>query len=240
MQFCQGFLSGAPDLALLTLMTEGRPVSGSVVAEGAVGAFSPAAATPIVLAATEAAKLVLRKSRRLNSFWWLGWIISFRPLCLLTNKSLRPQMAFPPPRDGTLPPGMHSFAPGGNGVFPHSANGETESDSPRAGPSDFAQKYKGLWKGGGNRTQPGPEPGWRRIGRVKDGTGRIVSVADRILSAVEEGEDGALTSVLDWQKEEVEMARAIVNHSGDRFIDPPGKFEFNEYRHMERFIGALR
>jgi len=43
----------------------------------------------------------------------------------------------------------------------------------------------------------------------------------------------------DWQKGEVETARAIVNHSGDRFIDPPGKFEFNEYRHMERFIGAL-
>ena len=70
-------------------------------------------------------------------------------------------------------------------------------------------------------------------------TGRIVSVADGILSAVEEGEDEALTSMPDWQKEEVETARAIVNHSGDRFIDPPGKFEFNEYRHMERFIGGL-
>ena len=70
-------------------------------------------------------------------------------------------------------------------------------------------------------------------------TGRIVSVADRILSAVEEGDDEALTSRPDWQKEEVETARAIVNHSGDRFIDPPGKFEFNEYRHMERFLKAL-
>ena len=70
-------------------------------------------------------------------------------------------------------------------------------------------------------------------------TGRIVSVEDRILSAVEEGKDEALTNVPDWQKEEVETARAIVNHSGDRFIDPPGKFEFNEYRHMERFIRAL-
>ena len=70
-------------------------------------------------------------------------------------------------------------------------------------------------------------------------TSRIVSVADTILSAVEEGEDEALRSLTDWQKEEVETARAIVNHSGDRFIDPPGKFEFNEYRHMERFIEAL-
>jgi len=70
-------------------------------------------------------------------------------------------------------------------------------------------------------------------------TGRIVSVEDSILSAVEEGGEEALRSLTDWQKEEVETARAIVNHSGDRFIDPPGKFEFNEYRHMERFIGAL-
>jgi len=70
-------------------------------------------------------------------------------------------------------------------------------------------------------------------------TGRIVSVADRILSAVEEGEEEALTSMPDWQKEEVETARAIVNHSGSRFIDPPGKYEFDEYRQMERFIRAL-
>ena len=70
-------------------------------------------------------------------------------------------------------------------------------------------------------------------------TGRIVSVEDRILSAVEEGEEEALRSRPDWQKEEVETARAIVNHSGDRFIDPPGKFDFNEQRHMERFIEAL-
>ena len=70
-------------------------------------------------------------------------------------------------------------------------------------------------------------------------TGQIVSVADRILTAVEEGEEEALTSRPDWQKEEVETARAIVKQSGDRFIDPPGKFEFNEYHHMERFIRAL-
>jgi hypothetical protein len=42
-------------------------------------------------------------------------------------------------------------------------------------------------------------------------TGRIVSVADSILSAVEKVEEEALTSP-DWQKEEVETARAIVNH----------------------------
>ena len=70
-------------------------------------------------------------------------------------------------------------------------------------------------------------------------TARIVSVADRILSAVEEGDEEALKGLPDWEKEEVKTARAIVNHSGDRFIDPPGKFEFNETLHMERFIRTL-
>jgi hypothetical protein len=70
-------------------------------------------------------------------------------------------------------------------------------------------------------------------------TGRIVSVTDRILSDVEEGEEEALTSKPDYQKEEVETARAIVDHSGDRFIDPPAQFDFNEHDHMERFIRAL-
>jgi hypothetical protein len=70
-------------------------------------------------------------------------------------------------------------------------------------------------------------------------TGRIVSVADRILSAVEESQEETLMSTADWQREEIETARAIVNHSGDRFIDPPEKFAFDEPRHMERFIGAL-
>ena len=40
-------------------------------------------------------------------------------------------------------------------------------------------------------------------------TGRIISVEDSILSAVEEGKDEALTNVPDWQKEEVETARRL-------------------------------
>jgi hypothetical protein len=56
---------------------------------------------------------------------------------------------------------------------------------------------------------------------------------------VEEGEEEALRSMPDWEQEEVETARAIVNQSGERLIDPPGKFEFNECVHIERFIRAL-
>ena len=70
-------------------------------------------------------------------------------------------------------------------------------------------------------------------------TGQIVSVERSILSAVEEGREDGLTHVPDWQKEEVEVAHALCQDAGERFIEPPDKFDFNEYRQMERFIGTL-
>lgn len=70
-------------------------------------------------------------------------------------------------------------------------------------------------------------------------TGKIVSVERFILTAVEEGDDEHLSNLSDWQREEVEIARAIVSDTTERFIDPPDKFEFHEYHHMERFIQSL-
>jgi hypothetical protein len=43
----------------------------------------------------------------------------------------------------------------------------------------------------------------------------------------------------DWQKEEADIARAIVEDSGERFVDAPDKFDFHEYGQMERFIGTV-
>jgi hypothetical protein len=43
----------------------------------------------------------------------------------------------------------------------------------------------------------------------------------------------------DWQKPKLEIARAIVDDSGERFVAAPDKFEFQEYRQMERFIGKV-
>jgi hypothetical protein len=37
----------------------------------------------------------------------------------------------------------------------------------------------------------------------------------------------------------VEIARAMCEDSGERFIEGPSKFEFHEYRHLEKFIGSL-
>jgi Uncharacterised protein family (UPF0158) len=70
-------------------------------------------------------------------------------------------------------------------------------------------------------------------------TGQIVRVERSILSAVEEGAEDSLTHAPDWQKAEVEVARALCEDAGERFLHPPDKFDFNEYRQMERFIGTL-
>jgi hypothetical protein len=69
--------------------------------------------------------------------------------------------------------------------------------------------------------------------------GSVVRLAHSLISAVEEGDEDALESLADWEKEEVEIARAIVADSGERFVGAPAKFDFNEYRQMERFIGTV-
>ena len=69
--------------------------------------------------------------------------------------------------------------------------------------------------------------------------GRLVMVEESVLRSVEEGDEEGLAAVPEWQKEQVEIARAMVADTGERFIDPPDKFEFHEYRQMERFIVSL-
>jgi hypothetical protein len=75
-----------------------------------------------------------------------------------------------------------------------------------------------------------------RITRFDLHEGRVVSVERGILSALEESDEERLVNVPDWQKEEVELARAIEADPDGRFVGAPDKFDFHEYRHMERFI----
>jgi len=60
-----------------------------------------------------------------------------------------------------------------------------------------------------------------------------------VLRNVEEGDEDALADLPEWQHEELAIVRAMVADAGERFIAPPNRFEFHEYRHMERFIGSL-
>jgi hypothetical protein len=70
-------------------------------------------------------------------------------------------------------------------------------------------------------------------------TGSMVRLAHSLVSAVEEGDEDALEDLAGWEKEEVEIAKAVVADSGERFVDAPDKLDFHEYRHMERFIGTV-
>jgi len=70
-------------------------------------------------------------------------------------------------------------------------------------------------------------------------TGETVGVEKSILSAVEEGDEDRLEYVPEWQKPEIEIAKAILEDRSGRFIDPPDPFEFNEYRHMQDFIETI-
>lgn len=69
--------------------------------------------------------------------------------------------------------------------------------------------------------------------------GQIVSVDGSLFRQAEDGEDEDFSELPDWQQEEVKTAREILEDDGSRFIDPPDKFEFHEYRQMERFIGTV-
>ena len=78
-----------------------------------------------------------------------------------------------------------------------------------------------------------------RVTRVDLQNGCVVSVDQSLLGALEQGDDEALPDLPDWQKPELEIARAIAEDSGERFLPAPDKFDFHEYRHMERFIATV-
>ena len=77
------------------------------------------------------------------------------------------------------------------------------------------------------------------VTRVDLQNGTVVTVDQSLVSALEEGDEEVLSEMAEWAKEELETARAIADDSGERFVAPPDKFDFNEYRHMERFIGTV-
>ena len=70
-------------------------------------------------------------------------------------------------------------------------------------------------------------------------TGEMVLMEDGLVRAAEEGDEESLNAVSEWQKPDAELARLIAADDGQRFIQGPKKFDFHEYRHMERFIGTI-
>jgi hypothetical protein len=77
------------------------------------------------------------------------------------------------------------------------------------------------------------------VTRVDTQEGDVVRISSDVLSAIEGDDTETLEGLPDWQREEVEIARAIADDTSGRFVKAPNKFEFHEYRHMERFIGTV-
>src|SRR5438132_12836148 len=78
-----------------------------------------------------------------------------------------------------------------------------------------------------------------QVSRVDLQNGCVVTVEQSLLSALEEGDDEALHDLPDWQKEEIEVARRMAEDGSERFVPLPDKFDFHEYRQMERFIRTM-
>ncbi len=77
------------------------------------------------------------------------------------------------------------------------------------------------------------------VTRVDLQNGCVVTVDRTVLSAAEEGDEEALKELPEWEKKEVEIARAMAEDTGKRFVSAPGKFDFHEYSQMERFIRTV-
>ena len=63
-------------------------------------------------------------------------------------------------------------------------------------------------------------------------TGKVVRISDEEFSYAE-GEDDDLDYIPEWQEENIEIAKQILNT--DDFIKLPDKFDLDEYRLMEKF-----
>lgn len=77
------------------------------------------------------------------------------------------------------------------------------------------------------------------VARIDLQEGCVITVDRMVLSAVDEEDEEALQDLPDWQKSELQVARLMVADSGERFVDAPDKFDFHEYRQMERFVGTV-
>ena len=71
-------------------------------------------------------------------------------------------------------------------------------------------------------------------------TGRVVWVEREVMDAVESDEDAPETDGMpDMEKAQWQAAKGIA--AGDkRYLALPPKYDFHEYRYMERFIGTVK
>jgi hypothetical protein len=64
-------------------------------------------------------------------------------------------------------------------------------------------------------------------------TGKVELVTDEDMSAAED--DELEDDAPDWQRESIELARAVANDTSNRFVALPDSFDLDEWDMMERF-----
>jgi len=70
--------------------------------------------------------------------------------------------------------------------------------------------------------------------------GCVVMIDRSIVRALEEGDDETPDLYRNAaDQSELKIAQAYLDDSGKRFLDVPQKFDFHEYRQMERFVGTV-
>jgi hypothetical protein len=72
---------------------------------------------------------------------------------------------------------------------------------------------------------------------LERGTGRVVPVSQEEITAVEDEDD--LEDYPQWQRENIEIARKILDDDDDSYIQLPTQWDIHEYEIMERFIETV-
>ena len=68
-------------------------------------------------------------------------------------------------------------------------------------------------------------------------TGEIVTITEEEFSVAEDGEP--LEGYPEWQHENIKTAQEILNSEDDSFLHLPSKYDFHEYRVMEKFCLSI-
>jgi hypothetical protein len=68
-------------------------------------------------------------------------------------------------------------------------------------------------------------------------TGSVVQLERSFISAVEEGDEEALQDMAEWAKQDMQVAKAIVGDSGERFLHALSKFDGQKAPKMAVFLG---
>ncbi len=70
-------------------------------------------------------------------------------------------------------------------------------------------------------------------------TGEVLSAGADIFRMIEDDATDEMKDLPDWQQDEIEIAKKILQDENDRYIEIPKHESFESYRHMEIFVEII-